>query len=308
MSLIKDPPDLLEQYLDHLRYERGYSPATLKGYARDLIQFKEIARARGVDCDRPEQIGKEEVHAYLADLHRKGLARSSVARKLSSLRGFFGYLIGRKIISLDPCLGVHNPKQLKAQPRFLNVDQAVGLMQAEVEDGPRGLRDVALVELLYGSGLRISEALGLDVQDIDPGRSFIKVLGKGGKERIVPLTDISLERLNAYLVVRSSFSPSPQEKALFLGMRGKRLSRRQASKIIESLRTAAGLPQSVSPHDLRHSFATHLLASGADLRSVQKLLGHSRLGTTQRYTHLQLEQLMRVYDQAHPRSSANKKK
>jgi integrase/recombinase XerC len=308
MCLIKDPPDLLEQYLDHLRYERGYSPATLKGYARDLLQFKEIVGARGVDCDRPEQIGKEDVHAYLADLHRKGLAKSSVARKLSSLRGFFDYLIGRKIISRDPCQGVHNPKQLKAQPRFLNVDQAVGLMQAEVEDGPRGLRDVALVELLYGSGLRISEALGLDVQDIDPGRSFIKALGKGGKERIVPLTDISLERLNAYLAVRFSFSPSPQEKALFLGMRGKRLSRRQASKIIESLRTAAGLPQSVSPHDLRHSFATHLLASGADLRSVQKLLGHSRLGTTQRYTHLQLEQLMRVYDQAHPRSSANKKK
>jgi integrase/recombinase XerC len=308
MSSTSDLPDPLQNYLDHLRYELGYSPATIAGYTRDLLQFRDVVRARGKDFGHPEQIEKDVVHAYLADLHRKGLAKSSVARKLSSLRGFFNYLLGRRIISQDPCQGVHNPKQLKAQPRFLNVDQAVGLMRADAGEGPRGVRDLALVELLYGSGLRISEALGLDVQDIDAGRFFIKVLGKGSKERIVPLTKISLERINAYLAVRSSFFPSPREKALFLGMRGKRLSRRQASKIIESLRKVAGIPQSVSPHALRHSFATHLLASGADLRSVQKLLGHSRLGTTQRYTHLQLEELMRVYDQAHPRSSANKKK
>ena len=306
MSSTDGVPDSVQEYLDHLRFGRGYGAATIESYARDLAQFGEVLRSRGMDLQQPDRIGREQIHAYLAELHRMGLAKSSVARKLSSLRGFLKYLIGRKIIPHDPCQGVHNPKQLKPQPKFLNVDQAIALMQAEVEDGPKGLRDLALVELLYGSGLRISEALGLDVQAIDPGRSFIKVTGKGGKERIVPLTDISLKRITAYLQVRSSFSPASHENALFLGMRGKRLSRRQASRIIDSLRTAAGLPQTVSPHALRHSFASHLLASGADLRSVQKLLGHSRLGTTQRYTHLQLEQLMRVYDQAHPRSSGKK--
>ncbi len=308
MSLTDGVPDAVQEYLDHLGYERGYSTATINSYARDLVQFEEVLRTRNLSLGHSDNISKADIHAFLADLHRRGLAKTSVARKLSSLRGFFNYLITRKRLSHDPCQGVHNPKQPRPQPRFLNVDQALSLMQASKEDGPKGLRDAALVELLYGSGLRISEALRLNVQDIVPGRLFLKVIGKGGKERVVPLTDISLQRLEAYLHVRSTFTPSLKEKALFLGARGQRLGRRQASRIIESLRSAAGLPQTVSPHALRHSFASHLLASGADLRSVQKLLGHSRLSTTQRYTHLQLEQLIEVYDQAHPRSSATKKR
>jgi integrase/recombinase XerC len=308
MSLTDDVPELVRNYLDYLRHERGYSLATVAGYGRDLAQFDRVLACQGMDLGQPDRIGTKQIHAYLVELHRKGLARSSVARKLSSLRGYFKYLIVRKVIAHDPCEGVHNPRQLKPQPTFLNVDQAISLMQAKVQDGPQGLRDQALVELLYGSGLRISEALALDVDDVDPGRLFIKVAGKGGKERMVPLTAISLERLKAYLQVRTAFAPPLKEKALFLGQRGKRLSRRQATRIIKSLCVAAGLPQSVSPHALRHSFASHLLASGADLRSVQELLGHSRLGTTQRYTHLQLEQIMRVYDQAHPRSSSRHKK
>ncbi len=307
MSLTDGVPEQVQAYLDHLRFQRGYRPATIKGYARDLIQFGEVVRSRDRDLKEPGRIKRQDVHAWLVELHRMGLAKSSVARKLSSLRGFFTYLIRRKIITHDPCQGVRNPKQLKPQPKFLNVDQAVALMQAHAGDDPKGMRDLALVELLYGSGLRISEALALDLQDMDPGRSFIKVTGKGGKERIVPLTEISRTRIAAYIQVRSSFSPLSQEKALFLGVRGKRLGRREATRIIEALRMAAGLPQSLSPHALRHSFASHLLASGADLRSVQKLLGHSRLGTTQRYTHLQLEQLIQVYDKAHPRSSSHTK-
>ncbi|WP_462324546.1 tyrosine recombinase XerC [Desulfoplanes sp.] len=306
MSSTDDPPEFLTDYLDYLRVEQGYSQATLGAYATDLSQFERVLTTRGAKMDCPEGIGKKHVRAYVADLHRQKRTPGSVARKLSSLRGFFNFLIKRGIIDHNPCSGVHNPKQKKQQPTFLNVDQALELMQVQVEKTPKGLRDLALVELLYGSGLRISEALGLDVGDIDPGQSFVRVTGKGQKERIVPLTAISLERISTYLERRAFFSSSANETALFLGTRGRRLDRRQASRIIKNLCTLAGLPQTIPPHALRHSFATHLLSSGADLRSVQQLLGHAHLSTTQRYTHLQLERLMQVYDHAHPRSLTNK--
>ena len=302
MFCIHDAHERIVDFLTHLDVQKGYSPATIDAYGNDLLQFQHLLQARGMTFETPEKISKTHIMTFLADLHRQGVGKSSVARKLSSLRGFFGYLILQKVISQNPCAGVHNPKQPKPQPAFLNVDQALALMETQVESGPKGLRDLALAELLYGSGLRISEALDLNVSDFDPAQFAIRIVGKGNKERVAPLTGISIKRLSAYLERRGFFTPLPTEPALFLGMRGKRLQRRQANRIIDTLSAKAGLPQHISPHALRHSFATHLLSAGADLRSVQELLGHARLSTTQRYTHLQMEELMRIYDSAHPRA------
>ncbi len=254
---------------------------------------------------------------YLAELHRQGAAKSSVARKLSTLRAFFRYLLKEGLCEADPTSGVRNPRQEKRHPKLLNVDQAFALLDApkstEAKAGARDaasetaarLRDLALAELLYGSGLRVSEALSLDVLDVDPAGGFARVMGKGGKERMAPLSDTSRAALLKWLAARRVLA-RPGERALFAGNRGERLNRRQAARIIESLCQAAGLPQAVSPHALRHSFATHLLEAGADLRSVQELLGHARLATTQRYTHLSLAQVVQVYDKAHPGSAASR--
>jgi len=198
--------------------------------------------------------------------------------------------------------GIRNPKQEKRHPQVLNVDQAISVMEVALEPDPEGLRDIALAEVLYGSGLRISEAIGLDLNDLDS--DVIRVLGKGSKERIVPLSEAAMVRIRRYLEQRHAFIKDDySEQALFLSVRaGKRLDRRQANRIIAKLGRLAGLPKDLHPHMLRHSFATHMLEAGADLRSVQELLGHENLTTTQRYTHLDMQHVMQVYDQAHPRA------
>jgi len=292
----------MELFLAHLAVEKGYSQATIDAYRRDLEQFSTWLASRGLGLDAPGDLTRDHVRGFMAELHRGRFSKSSVARKLSSLRAFFRYLARRGDITGNPAAGVANPKQDKRHPKTLNVDQALALMQAGVDQDHKGLRDMALAELLYGSGLRISEALGLDVFDVDVPARSVRVMGKGSKERFAPLSDAAAQRLEAYLKVRSQFQPQPREQALFLGARGGRLNRRAASRIIEKLSALAGLPQGVSPHTLRHSFATHLLEAGADLRSVQKLLGHERLTTTQRYTHLTMSRIMQAYDQAHPKA------
>jgi integrase/recombinase XerC len=230
------------------------------------------------------------------------MSRRTMARKLSTLRGFFRFCQKRGLIEAHPMHGLSNPKQEAFHPQVLNVDNMLALLESRMDRDPKGLRDMALAELLYGSGLRISEALQLDLQDFDPAEGLIRVKGKGQKERLAPLTEAGTRRLKEYLGQRRAFAPKPKEMALFLGLRGKRLQRRQANRIIDGLARAAGLPQHISPHALRHSFATHLLEAGADLRTVQELLGHSRLSTTQRYTHLSLGSLMATYDRCHPKS------
>ncbi|MDR3044461.1 MAG: tyrosine recombinase XerC [Desulfovibrio sp.] len=278
----------------------------------------------GLSLDTPELIGKRHVQRFLAELHRQRIAKSSVARKLSALRAFFRFLLRLRRVTADPTAGVHNPKQEQRHPHALNVDQAFALLDerrqrkalAAAHATPRAgqagdsgpadavllTRDLALAELLYGSGLRVSEALELNVLDADPASGVVRVMGKGGRERMSPLSDTARDALSAWLGVRHQVDEGRGEPALFLGARGGRLNRRQAARIIEALCLRAGLPQAISPHGLRHSFATHLLEAGADLRSVQELLGHARLSTTQRYTHLTLSRLVDVYDRAHPRS------
>ena len=322
-------PEPVEMFLAHLELEKGYSPATVAAYGKDVLQFEGVLSRQGHSLAAPEQITKRHVQSFLADLHRQGMSKTSMGRKLSSLRSFFRFCARMRMVPSLPTEGVGNPKTEKRHPDLLNVDQAFSLLDNAAgpkqtagatrqpappssgggsEAGPEtqkhaavSARDLCLAEILYGSGLRISEALSLDAGRLSGASETLRVLGKGGKERLAPLTDTAREALAAWLELRSVLAPAG-ERALFVGVRGKRLGRREGQRIVEELCRRAGLPQPVSPHGLRHSFATHLLEAGADLRSVQELMGHARLTTTQRYTHLNLSHLMAVYDKAHPKA------
>lgn len=300
-------PETVAGFLDYLAAEKGYSPATLAAYGVDLDQFEVFLQGRGLSLGQPGQVTREHGRGFLAELHRRREAKTSMGRKLSALRGFFRYMLRRKLVAVDPLAGLKNPKTEKRQPKALNVDEAVALVTPSpgtpAADGSReACRDLALAELLYGSGLRVAEAVGLDLDDVNVAQGVARVYGKGGKERLAPLSDASRERLREYAMRRAEFAPDPREQAFFLGSRGGRLNRRQAARIVDALAREAGIAKHTHPHMLRHSFATHLLESGADMRSVQELLGHARLSTTQRYTHLELARIMQVYDKAHPRS------
>jgi integrase/recombinase XerC len=296
-------PEPVQRFLAYLDVQKRAARATLEAYSRDLGQLEDFLRQEGLSLAAPEEVKRAHLVRHLGQLHRTQLSKTSMARKLSSWRAFFRFCLRTGLVEDDPVLGLSNPKQDRRHPRMLNVDQTLALLEAALDPDPKGARDLALAELLYGSGLRVSEALQLDIHDVDPGQGHVKISGKGGKERIVPMTDAGRERIRSYLQQRSAFVRDPGQAALFLGQRGGRLQRRQANRILERLSRMAGLPQNVNPHALRHSFATHLLEAGADLRTVQELLGHSRLSTTQRYTHLTLQRLMQAYDQAHPKSS-----
>lgn len=310
---LRELPDCAAAFLAWLEFQKGASPATVAAYGRDLLDFERHLRADGASLAQPGGVTKRHVQSFSASLFHQGAARSTTARKLSALRSLFRHLSRTRKIAADPCRGVRNPRQDQRHPAMLNVDQAFDLLAdtppfppASPDDALR-TRDRALLELLYGSGLRISEALGLDTDDYTPGGRALKVLGKGGKERLSPLSDTSRATLNAWLTARSVLAAA-DERALFVGRRGARLNRRQAARIVEEAAVLAGIPQRLSPHDLRHSYATHLLEGGADLRSVQELLGHSRISTTQRYTHLNLDALTKVYDAAHPLAGDKTKK
>lgn len=316
-------PALVRRFLEHLAVEKNRSPATVAAYGADLLQFHAFLATRRPprSLDAPEALDRLQVQGFVAELHRQRQAKSSMGRKLSSLRAFFAFLLRKGLATTDPTVGIANPKAEKRTPRALNADAMQVLLDSPGNaparapdasaDGADGedsgdavlaLRDLTLAELLYGSGLRISEALSLNVQDVAGPRLTVKVLGKGGKERLAHLTPPARALLDAWLAARHILTPQPAETALFLGRRGKRLHRSEAARRIAGLARAAGLPQHVHPHMLRHSFASHLLQGGADLRVVQELLGHARLTTTQRYTHLSLQQLAATYDAAHPRS------
>ena len=314
----EDAPSLYA-FITFLIVEKGYSQATVEAYSRDIVLFAEDLAAHGVSLAHPAQITRRHIQQWLMLLHRTGIGKTSTGRKLSSLRAYFRFLLRRGEISSLPTQGIANPKTDCRHPAFLNVDQAHALLQdkssAPEKAAPDAVlltRDLALAELLYGSGLRISEALNLNAADFHPGQSHLRIVGKGNKQRLAMLTGAAEQALTAWLNVRGELAAqaagpaaTPEakaEQALFLGARGGRLNRRQAQRIIADLCARAGLAQPISPHGLRHSFATHLLEAGADLREVQELLGHERIATTQRYTHLNLRKLIEVYDQAHPRA------
>ena len=305
----------IEAFLSYRQAREGEKSATRNAYAVDLAQFQRYLESQGLSPEKPEHIARRHIQQFLAGLFKAGMAKSSMSRKLAAVRAFFRYLLRVRRLHNDPCLGVRNPKQEKRHPHVLNVDQTFALLDAapgasrmrDPEGRALAARDAALAELLYGSGLRISEALGLDLPDLDPRSGVLRVMGKGAIERLAPLSDQSQARLQSWIDMRALLAP-PEEPALFVGARGKRLNRRQAARILEELCANAALPTAISPHALRHGFATHLLEAGADLRSVQELLGHARLSTTQRYTQITLSGLMNVYDRAHPRARAKKER
>ena len=304
----------IEAFLTWMAVQKGASEATLKAYGVDLAQLAGFLRDQGINLGQPQTVTRRHIQAFLAWLFRKGEAKSSMARKLAATRSFFRFQQRGGRVTENVAAQVRNPRQEKRHPRALNVDETFALLDAST--GPAGAkgpvsgsaeeerilcRDLALAELLYGSGLRISEALNLDVDDVQLSSRVLRVMGKGSKERLSPLSDTSYTSLKQWLEERPLLA-QPEENALFVGTRGARLNRREAARIVERLCHRAGLPFAVSPHSLRHSFATHLLEAGADMRSVQELLGHQRLTTTQRYTQLSLERLVETYDQAHPRA------
>ena len=316
----KPVPDRAKLFVDAflvwMEVQKGASPATLKAYGSDLAQLAEFLRGQDADLGKPETVTKRHIQAYLAWLFRLGDAKSSMARKLAAARSYFRFQQRSKSVTENVAAQVRNPRQEKRHPRALNVDETFALLDtapkpgqtqgqpaADSAEAERMLcRDLALAELLYGSGLRISEALGLDIDDVQLSSRVLRVMGKGSRQRLAPLSDTSCDSLKSWLDERPLMA-QPDEPALFVGARGSRLNRREAARIVERLCRRAGLDFTVSPHSLRHSFATHLLTAGADLRSVQELLGHSRLTTTQRYTQVSLEHLMETYDKAHPKAS-----
>jgi tyrosine recombinase XerC len=288
-----------EEFLRAIQVQRELSPNTIAAYDGDLAQFAEWAgRAR---VDRLGQIDRRLLRRYIAFLSERRLARRSIARKASALRSLFRWAIQRSLVASDPTDGLTTPKLDMPLPKALRAADAARLCELPPDDDPVGLRDRAVIELLYGSGLRVSELVGLDLDDIDLRARKITVLGKGRKERVVPIGDEALSALSTYLdAARASFLKSGSP-AVFLNKRGGRLNPRSVRAALDRYTSADGLPH-IGPHALRHSFATHLLDGGADLRTVQELLGHESLSTTQIYTHVSTERLKAVYEQSHPRA------
>ena len=314
-------------FIEYLQVERGSSAHTVRNYRSDLEQFERFLKPSAAAGQRRDESSKkpegESIHesapepewtgieplkirAYLAHLQQNGVRKSSIARKLAVLRTFFKYLQREGRVKSNPARLVATPKQEHRLPTFLTVDDALALMEASSGEEKAGLRNRAILETFYSTGIRLSELVMLDVHDLNPNEGLIRVQGKGRKERIVPIGSKALAAIEAYLAAVPFRQYHEERRPLFLNRFGKRLTPRTVARIV--VRAASRLPKAprVTPHALRHSFATHLLDGGADLRAIQELLGHAQLSTTQRYTHVTMDRLIEVYDRAHPRAKKAK--
>lgn len=295
--------DEVGEFLNSLTYERNVSPNTVSAYRDDLESFLAFL------CNDYFTLGRDQldlrrvdhlaIRAYIAHLARRKLSRASTARHLSALRTFFKYLMREGVLTANPARGVATPRREKHLPSVLQVSDVTLLMEIPRRETALGIRDRAWLELLYGSGLRISELVGIDIDDVQLRARLVRVRGKGAKERIVPFGGKAEEAVREWLGVREA---SADEAALFVNYRGLRITARSVRRLFDGYVRDASLRAGVSPHTLRHSFATHLLNAGADLRAIQELLGHASLSTTQKYTHLNDWQLLEVYKKAHPRA------
>lgn len=296
---------MVQDYLDHLTVERGHSPHTLAAYRRDLTRYRGWLTEAGITSMR--EVTPADISAYIGLLSRgddahPGLSASSVARARSAVRGLHRFAVGEGDGDVDPTAEVPVPRSALRLPKAISVDDVTRLVDAAgIVDGPLGLRDTALLEFLYGTGARVSEAVGADVDDVDLAASGVVLRGKRGKTRVVPLGGYAARALDSYLV-RGRPGLKPAHPKLFVNARGGPLTRQGAHLILRNAADCAGLPAGIGPHTLRHSFATHLLDGGADVRVVQELLGHAAVSTTQIYTLVTVDKLREVYATSHPRA------
>ncbi|MCX8159491.1 MAG: tyrosine recombinase XerC [Candidatus Saccharicenans sp.] len=291
----------IEQFLDFLKFEKNASPHTIAGYRRDLTQLAAYLKENGYTWRTAETL---TLRGFLAELHERRLKKSSIVRKLAAMRSFFEFGLRKNWRDDNPASALATPRQEQKIPGFLTEEETAQLLEWAVDrEEPLEVRDRAILELLYASGLRVSELTGLDLEDLHLRERLVRVKGKGKKERIVPFGRQAEKWLREYLALRSRLGlkskPSP---ALFLNYRGQRLTARSVQRLVQYRLKQIAVFRKISPHSLRHSFASHLLSRGADLRAIQELLGHRSLATTQKYTHLDLSRLLEIYRKAHPRS------
>jgi integrase/recombinase XerC len=295
--------DDIKTYKNYLVSERNYSEHTVRAYITDLIQFMNFLKKNNLPGDKKNKditkIEEIDVREFIGRLYNKN-SKASISRKLTSIRNFIEFLIREGKIVKNSAKLVPIPKGEKRTPAFLTVDEVFLLIEKPDDNQVLGLRDRAILELLYSSGLRVSELNGIKIGETDLTSSFVKVLGKGGVERIVPIGSKAIDAIKDFLEKRDELTPKVDY--LFVNSRGGRLSVRSIARIVKKYANLSGIPKNVSPHVLRHTFATHLLGSGADLRAIQEMLGHKSLSTTQRYTHASIEKIMEIYDKTHPRA------
>ncbi len=334
---------LVNEFLNYLNYERHFSPHTAKCYGADLTQFcaflvgdtARSARAGSPESASAQQAGltsegsygpqqpsatavmvetdltqklvavtPEDVKSLLAFLGQQNYSKSTIARKLATLRSFYKFCVRRNYVKVNPLISIRMPKQEKRLPKFLNVDEVEKLLRTPDRTTLLGTRDHAMLEVMYSTGIRVSELVALNVDDVDFSAQVVRVRGKGKKQRNTPIGPTALSAITRYMELRRADPRSPtfDQQALFVNKHGQRLSTRSVRRKLDKYLALAGLDPSISPHTLRHSFATHMLDKGADLRSVQELLGHQSISTTQVYTHLTAERMKKSYDESHPRS------
>ncbi len=294
--------DTVEDFADFLRIDRGLAENTIEAYCTDLRDFADFLRGRGVQSYT--DASRQDVIDFVSFLQRdRGLARSTVARKLSSVRGLYRFLLIEERTDLDPAADVDLPKPGQRLPKVLSVEQCQRLLETPDRSEPDGLRDAAMIALMYAAGLRVSELVDLRMHELSLSEGLVRTTGKGSKERIVPVAPLALHLVKRYIdEARPEFEKHPGEDAIFLTYRGRAFSRGGFWAKLKEYVHLADLPEDTSPHTLRHSFATHLLSGGADLRAIQEMLGHANLKTTEIYTHVSTEDLRRVYEDAHPRA------
>jgi integrase/recombinase XerC len=311
----------VKQFLDYLRLEKHFSDYTIKSYGADLIQFGQFLNGeigRGAGCTRPLPNPEESedqrqlncdpiaIREFLNYLYAQNYTKSTTARKLATLRSFYKFLIRRTLVSVNPLSTIRTPKQEKRLPKCLDLEQVQKLLEAPGDADLLSGRDKAMLEVLYSSGIRVSELVELEMSDLDLQEGVLRVRGKGRKDRLTPIGSQAIKAIQRYFEMRASEikCQGPHANRVFLNKHGQPLSTRSVRRKLDKYLLSAGLDPGISPHTLRHSFATHLLNNGADLRSVQELLGHQSLSTTQIYTHLTTNRMKEVYDQAHPRANA----
>ncbi|MBP7341262.1 MAG: tyrosine recombinase XerC [Smithellaceae bacterium] len=301
--------NLLADFRTFLDVERNVSEHTRRAYLTDIEEFNAFLHGRENPSDEKTLIaaGTDAVRAYLSFLFGRKLKKTSINRKVSSLRAFYRFLLREGVVKNNPAQGIRTPKTEKYIPTFLSVDEAFALLAASTADASAsGRRGRAMLELFYSSGLRLAEMAGLNVEDVHFDEALVKVRGKGKKERIVPVGRPALDAIRGYLsateALRKEKGIDPFRGALFLNNRGGRITTRSIARLVDGAALRSGIGRKISPHALRHSFATHLLSAGADLRSIQEMLGHESLSTTQKYTAVNINRLMEVYDKAHPRA------